>query len=215
MAANDLADLHSKLEIALRDTTNLTWSDAEIDTALTWAAARMWPRIAKRVRETKDLTTDEDQYTLTTVQEINRIDLIDGLAASTTALVLYPLSAGTWEYWGDNEVLGGTLYVNPRYASTGKSLRIHGWAPYDLVTNLPRERHAQLILAMATSTLAKRELARRYAFKEWQTVNQVQNISVSELIMMVNDAEAREAELFRQLKTWRRPVPAHVGNRTN
>ena len=185
--------------------------------AFVWCAGWItgWLKCHKQWHgKTKDLTTDEDQYSLTTVQEINRIDLIDGLAASTTALVIYPLPGGTWEWWGDNEVLGGTLYINPKYASTGRSLRVHGWAPYDLATNLPTYRHEQLILALARAELARRELARRYAFKEWQTVNQVQNVSINELVLMVNEADNEAQTLFRELKTWRRPVPAHVGNRS-
>lgn len=204
--ANDLATLETALALALRDASHVTWTQAENNALLGWAAASIWPKVAKRTREIVTLTDDTDQYTLTDVAEINRIDKLD-----EDDFIEQIIPGGTWEFWGDGESAGGTLYINPSYSETGKTLRVHGWAPYNLSTNLPADRHVPLILAIARAEACRREIARRANFKNWQTLNQVQNISVNELVLMVNEADAEAQRLSASLKTWRRPVPARVG----
>lgn len=204
--ANDLATLETALALALRDASHATWTQAENNSLLTWACAGIWPKVAKRNREAVTLVDDDDQYTLTTLAEINRVDVLDA-----EGVVERVMPGGTWEWWGDGETAGGTLFLNPNYAESGKTLRCHGFGPYDLVTNLPVDRHVPLILAKARAEACRREIARRMNFKNWQSLNQVQNISANELILMVNEADAEAQRLERSLKTWRRPVPARVG----
>lgn len=208
---NDQGTLNTALSTALRDPANATWGTEELDNLLTWATARMYPKVAKRLRESVNLTDDIDQYTLINLAEIDRVDLLDDLMTVSTAKLWYPLPGGTWEFWGDGESPGGTLYINPDYASTGKSLRIHGWAPYDLNENPPPDKYVPLILAMARAEAGRREIARRMNFTEWQVLNQVQNISVNELVQMVNEADFEARNLMAQVKTWRRPKPSRVG----
>lgn len=204
--ANDLAGLTTKLETALRDPSNATWAEAELQDLLTWSCASIWPKVARRIREIVTLADDDDQYTLSTLAEVNRVDLLD-----EDDLLEQVIPGGAWEFWGDGEGVGDTLYINPVYAFTGKTLRVHGYGPYDLVTNLPEDRHVPLILAKARVEAARREIARRQASKNWQTLNQVQNISVNELVLMVNEADAEAQRLEASIKTWRRPKPARVG----
>ena len=204
--ANDLGTLNTMLATSLRDPSNDTWDSDELDNLLTWACARIWPKVARRARESVTLVDDQEQYELSDLAEINRVDLLD-----SDGNLLRPLAGGTWEFWGDGEEVGGTLFINRRLADATNSLRVHGWAPYDLNENPPKDRHVQLVLALARAEACRREVARRVNFTDWQAVNQVQNISVNELVLMVNEADSEARLLFQELKTWRRPSPAHVG----
>jgi hypothetical protein len=204
--ANDLATLLGYLNTALRDTDNSTWGTTEKQNLLTWASASTWPRLASRTEEEVTLADDDSLYTLTTVAAIDRIDVID-----EDGKMLHSLPGGTWEFRGDGESVGGELYINPLYAREPHTLLVHGWAPYNLATTLPPDRHVPLILAIARAEACRREIARRAAFKNWMTLEQTQNISVNELVLMVNEADNEAMRLRTMLKTWRRPVPARVG----
>lgn len=203
--ANDLATLKGYLATKLRDTGHAVWADTELGNYLTWAAARMYPQVAKEVREVVTLVADQDQYTLTTLSDVVRVDIID---ADSPNAVVHHLMGGTWSWWRDTDDLGGTLYVNPGYASTDYKLRVHGYAPYDLVTNLPSDRYVQIILAMAAAEAVRVMMTDRAKFKQWDASNQSQNVSVNEFTQMVNEGDAEYRYLLSQGFTWRRPKPA-------
>ena len=205
--ANNLATLHSSLENKLRDTTNAVWNDTELDNYLTWACARMYPHVAKEVHESVTLVNAQDSYALTTVSDISRVDMVN--AASPNALVLH-LMGGTWT-WLPTGAVGGTLYLNPDFASTAYALRVRGYAPYDLATNLPLDRHVPTILAMAAAEAVRVMMTDRAKFKQWDALSQAQNISTNEFTQIVNEADAEYQTLMSQQKTWRRPKPAFRG----
>lgn len=204
--ANDLTTLKTKLGTALRDAAESVWDDTEKGDLLTWAAASLWPRLSKSVRETVTLADDDDQYTLSSVREASRVDLID-----EDGDLLFPVPAGAWELWGDSYQESPTLYINPRYASTGRTLRVHGYAPYDLSSNLPPDAFVPLVLAVARTEALRRMIGDRAKFEQWMAQNQTQNVSVNELVLMVNEADAEATRLMRNLKVWRKPVPGRVG----
>ncbi len=203
---NDLAALHADLEVALRDTTNQVWSDAELDTLLTYACSRLFPKIARRMTEAVTLVDDTEVYPLSDLIEVNRIDVLDD-----NGKLVYFVSSGSWEYRGDGVQPVGDLFLNSTYSHTGWSLLVHGWGRYDLVTHLPPYDYRSLIIALARAEATRREIARRANFKGWQAENQVQNISVNELVEMQHEATSEAMRLFGELKTRRRPVPAYVG----
>jgi hypothetical protein len=202
---NDLGTLNTALSTALRDPGNETWTTEELDDVLTWSCARTYPKIADRIREIVTLVADQSEYLLEHLSEIDRVDLLD-----SDAIRSYALPGGTWEFWGSGEERGGTLYINPAYASDGPTLRVHGWGPYDLNENTPPDRYVPWILAMARADAGRREIAKRMNATNWLTVNQVQNISVNELVQMVNEADFEARTLGAAAKTWRRPKPATV-----
>lgn len=207
--ANDAATMLGYLETKLRDTANAVWTEAELNLYLKWATARMYPHVAEEVRELVTLVDAQDQYTLTTVSDVVRVDLIN--AASPNELV-HHLMGGTWSWWPTGGgVLGGTLYLNPDYASTAYKLRVHGYGSYDLTTNLPPDVHVQTILAMAAAEAIRVMMTDRSKFKQWDALAQSQNISVNEFTQMVNEGDAEYQTLMAQHKTWRRPKPALRG----
>jgi hypothetical protein len=202
--ANDLSTLNSKLATALRDTGNKTWASAERDDLLNWACARTYPRVAKRVQEDVSLTDDVDHYTLTDVAEIDSIDWLD-----SDGKIVQSIPGGAWRWEGDGFSIGGTLRVADEYSITDWSFRVLGWAPYDLTTNLPPDIVVPWILAMARAEAGRREIDRRLQSGNWQSVNQVQNVSVNELVLLVNESDAEAERLRGHVRVWRRPRSAY------
>lgn len=203
--ANDLATLKTKLGSALRDDAEAVWDATEKGDLLTWAAASIWPKLSKSTRETVVLADDDDQYTLTSVREVSRVDLLDSDGA-----MMMSLPGGSWELWGDTHQDSPTLFISTRFAKTGWSLRVHGYAPYDLTVTYPPDAFVPLILATARAEALRRMVGDRAKFEQWMAENQTQNVTVNELVLLVNEADAERARLMREIKVWRKPVPGRV-----
>lgn len=202
---NNLATLSLQLSIKLRDTDHSVWNSTEKDDLVTWATDMLFQDRPRAVQEIVVLADNDDQYTLATVQDVFRIDILD-----SDDKMLMPLPRGTWELWGDSQSPSQTLYVNPRYAKTDWTLRVHGYAPYDLTTNFPPNREVPLILAEAAAEATRRVIHDRARFEQWAHSNQIANISVNELIQMANEFE-REAELLRnRLRIIHKPKPGRM-----
>lgn len=205
MATNDLADLKTKLATALRDSSNNVWSAAELGNLLTWATASLFPRVVRGI--TKEVASVDDQEVYdwpdTTMREISQIDWLD----SNDNMILR-LGGGSWETQGDVESGSGKLFINRVYSDGSHSFRVHGYGVYDLTTNLPPDRYIPLILARARAEAYRRALGDRSKFQKWQALNQTQNVSVNEMIQMVNEADNEAERLGRMAFTWRKPKPA-------
>ena len=205
--SNNLATLNTALGLKLRDAAGAVWATGERDTLLTWACARLYPRLARTLQETVTLVDDQDSYTLTTVSDISRVDMIDPNSTPANRLVMQ-MNGGTWEYWGDRETVGGTLYLNPQFASASYNLRVHGYAPYDLTSHYPPDRFVSAIIGMAAAEAIRRMMTDRAKYKQWDALSQEQNISVNEFIGLVNEGDAEYSRLLGEARTWRRPKPA-------
>ena len=202
--ANNLATLRTQLSLKLRDATNATWSTGELDDILTQRAAQLWPRVG--VNLTTDFTTipyQESNSLPATFRSVHRVDVLD-----VTGLMEYTMPAGTWELRGTPGAY--TLFVNRNYVLSGKTMRVFGYGVYDLVTTLPDDRFVPLILAQSASEALRRLIPDRAQFKKWLTRNQEQNVSVNELILMVNEADAEAEKLYQRAWTWKKPVPGRV-----
>jgi hypothetical protein len=204
MATNDLADLKTKLGTALRDTSNQVWTASELGDLLTWSAASLYPRLAIPTMSTLASVDDTETYDLPAgVREISAIDWID-----ENGKMVMRLMGGTWEIQGDPLSDAATLFINRIYSDGSHSFLLHGYKEYDLVTNLPPDRYVPLVMARARAEAYRRALGDRAKFQQWQALNQTQNISVNEMIQMVNDAEMAEQRLEKSAFTWRKPKPA-------
>lgn len=201
--ANDLATLRAELRLKIRDTdaTAYTWSNDELDDILRRATSALYPSITREIEA--DLTIVEDAETYSLPATMRMVSSIDLLQTSGWQMVMR-LPAGTWE------TRNGTIYLNRTYSQSGHTFRVHGYGEYDLVTNLPEDRFVPLILARATAEALRRLIPDRAQFKKWLTRNQEQNISVNELVLMINDADQEVQRLEGRLHTWKRPVPGRV-----
>lgn len=199
-------DLGPKLETALRDTTNSVWGATEIDDILAIALDETNRVRPMSVRDTIALIDDDDTYVLTNVYEVFRVDLLD----SNDKLVM-PMPQGTWEVWGDNQTAGQTLYINPRYARDGYSLRVHGYAPYTYSgsTNPPTQVQAA-ILALARAEALRRVATERSRFEQYATANPRSDTSVNELLMQISEAEAEAQRLLSNIRIIKKPTAGKV-----
>lgn len=194
-------DLKPTLETALSDTSNAVWPEAELDTILQYALDQVNLVRQRQVRDTIDLVADQDTYTLTNVYSVTRVDLLD-----SDSKVVRTLAHGTWEVWGDNLSSGQTLYINPDFAKATYKLRVHGYGPYDFTTNTPDSMTQAAIVSLARAEALRRVMNDRARFRQWATSNPRSDSSVSELIGMLNEADAEGQRLLRSIRLIKRPT---------
>ena len=209
--ANDLPTLRQRLATQLRDETDVTWPTEEKDYLIGLAVRNLSPRIMRALDPegascTQALTSADYIYALNTaIIHLARVDWIDSSGNERG-----PLTPGTWEVMGDPAEGTGKIHVSPTIVEAGGTLRYHAWGRYDTVTNLIPDDHVPLVLAEARHEAYRRIGADRERFKQWINKNQVQNVSLNELLQLVSDAR-READDQRAVrKTWTKPVPARV-----
>lgn len=194
-------DLGPKLETALSDTSNQIWSATEIDEILTYALDQVNLQRQRMVRDTITIIADQDTYTLTNVYSVVRVDLLD----ENNKLVRV-LSNGSWEVWGDNNSQGQTLYINPIYAKTPYKLRVHGYGPYDFTTNTPDSMTQAAIVAIARAEALRRLASDRARFRQWAQSNPRGDMSVNEVVQIINEADAEARRLLNSIRLIKRPT---------
>lgn len=194
-------NLKPELATALRDPSNAVWTSAELDDILDMALQQVNMVRQRQVRDTVNLVSNQDTYTLTNVYTVVRVDLLD--QDSKLVRILGP---GTWEVWGDNVSLGQTLYINPRFAIEPYKLRVHGYGPYDFTTNTPDQITQAAILAVARAEALRRMASDRSRFEQFATSNPRTDTSVNELLQLINEADSEGKNLLRQIKLIKRPT---------
>lgn len=207
--ANDTATLRGYLATQLRDTAFATWTSAEMTNLIDWALNSLWPRYSRALDPTTTTVTtvaNTYYYSLPTgVRAVSRIDRVSGTED------FGPVSGRSWELVGDVMNGSGKLHVGPIFNATDV-LRLHGYGVYDGATNLIPDYFIPLVLAKARAEAYRRMSGDRAQFKAWLSRNQVQNMSVNELILMINEADAEAQQLEARIaKTWQRPVSGRVG----
>lgn len=208
--SNDLATLSSKLATALRDTTHETWNSTELDDLVTWAVAGLYPRYARVLDPTTaTLTLVAGTYFYALPAGVVEVSAVDHYSGTTE---YGPLDDQAWAVAGDLESGAGQLRVAPIFAESANTLRLYGYGKYDVTTNLIPDDLVPLVIARARGEAYRRMGADRANFLQWQTSEQNQNISVNELVLLINEADADANQLASRIpRTWRRPVPGRLG----
>jgi len=213
--ANALEDMRARLRTQLADTEDEVWDAGEKDDLLTWAVRRLNQRINRPLdpdASTQKITLVASTYFYAIdsgITHISRVDLLD-TASNEMGEVL------GWEVTGD--LIAGTakLRVATAIVANLGTLRILGYGRYTLPatgaaqTSAIPDDYVQLVLSMARGEALRRMLADRYKFEQWQVHNQVQNVSINELLQMVNEADAQAADEWSSLKVWQVPVVARI-----
>lgn len=215
--ANDLATLNGYLDTALKDTGDTVWGASEKNNLIDWAVASLWPRYSRPLDPTATTITfqaDTYYYSLPgNVRSVSRIDLLD-----SDGNEYGPAHGRAWEVVGDllsdGEMYTGKLHIAPQYVSAlgGGTARIHGYGVYDTTSYYIPDIYVSLVLAKARAEAYRRLAASREQFKVWLARNQSQNVSVNELLQMINeaDSEVRRLELTIP-RVWQKPVPGRQG----
>lgn len=118
------------------------------------------------------------------------------------------LDGQSWEVLGNTEDDNALLYVAPIIVEQGGILRLHAHNQYDTTANYIPERLVPLVIARARAEAYRRLAADRQKFKAWLSRNQEQNVTINELLQMINEADNEALVLDRGQKSWQKPVPA-------
>lgn len=207
--ANDQATLRGYLQSAVRDSSNETWTTTEMNNAIDRAVRNLWPRVVRPVARSAceiEMVTETYYYNLPT--GVLAIDVIVGYDSG--GVPLGALQSGTWEIVGD--VLGGSgqLHVHPAIVDGGLYDTLYGspaYGRYDTSSNLIPDDYIELVVARAATSLLHALKADRARFLQWQNTDQNQNVSLNEMLELINNAEQRERELSGRTFSWRKPRP--------
>lgn len=217
MANNDQADLRGKLETQIGETHDATgpnreiWTTSELNYLVDQAVESLYPRFSRPLdSETTTITLVDDTlyYALPTgVRAVSRLDLFD---ANSSMVQVIP--GRSWEVTGDPLGGAGRIFISDAFATTNYTARLSGYGAYDTATNLIPDLYASLVLARARAEAYRRVGADRARFTAWLARNQSQNVSVNELLQLINEAdnEARQLEA-RIPKVFQKPVSAYTG----
>lgn len=211
--ANDIETMRDRLRDKLRDADDSVWSAGEKDEILQWAVRRLAQRVMRPLDPetyTVTLVSETYYYTLSAdVINLSRVDLVDSNGDD-----FGPVEG--WELVSDFHSGLGKLHVSPNVVEQGGTLHLHGYGRYVLVaeesdqTAAIRDDHVPLVLDIAAAEAYARIVADRVRFKQWQNVNQVQNVSVTELLQMVDQAERSRDDEWLTFRTWQKPVPGRI-----
>lgn len=212
--SNDTATLRGKLTTALRDTdagdSTDVWSQTEKNDLLTYALASLYPHLSRELdasATTVTLVSGTYYYSLPAgVMAVSRVDWVD-----TDSNELGPIGPGSWELVGAPILGTGKIHVSPVIADQGGTLRLVGYGRFDLTANYIPDDYVLLLLAVARAEAYRRLAGDRVKYEKWLAKNQTQNVTVNELILFTNEADAEAQRLKRELRVWQKPVPARVG----
>jgi hypothetical protein len=208
--SNNLATLNVKLATALRDSDYATWATGEIDDLLTYGLAFLFPHLSREIAPSSaeiTLVTDTFFYNLPSgVMHVSRVDWVD-----TDDNEHGPVGGGSWEVVGSPILGTGQLHISPVIANQGGTLRLLSYGRFDLTTNLIPDDYVSYLLAVSRAEAYRRMAGSRARFEAWQAANQKQNVTVNELILLINEADAEAERLRRHIRVWHKPVPGRVG----
>ncbi len=219
--ANTLATLTWRLAEMLNDDGRSdadsaafkTWQSSELDSILTGVVLNLYPRYARALDPATYsfvLAASTYFYAIPTgVVDVNRLDRVqsDGVEAG-------PLFGGAWEETGDLNDGTFKLHLGPGIVDSfvGDTVRINGYGSYDVSTHPVPNDILPLVLAQARAEAYRRITGDRVRFQQWLSRNQVQNVSVNELLQFVREATAEAARLENATsRTIMKPVQARIG----
>jgi hypothetical protein len=213
--ANALEDMRARLRTQLADTEDEVWDAGEKDDLLTWAVRRLNQRVIRALdpdASAQKITLVADTYFYAIdsgITQVSRVDLIDTNSNEVGEIL-------GWEVTGDLVAGTAKMHVSPRIVDQLGTLRITGYGRYTLPatgssqTAAIPDDYVTLVLAMARGEALRRMVSNRAQFKQWQVHNQVENISVNELLSMVSEADGHSDDEWAAIKVWQKPVEARI-----
>jgi hypothetical protein len=208
--ANTLAVLNGKLATQVRDTAYATWLTGEIDDLINWSVGQLWPRCARAIAPANasiTLVAGTTNYSLPTgVLAVSRAYWFN--AAGTE---VGPIAGRSWEITGDPLTGAGYLHIAAPLTQGAGTLKLMAYGRYDTTTNLIPDEFVPLVLARARAEAYRRMGADRVKFKDWLARNQSQNMSINELVELINEADREVVRLEAQHKVWQHPVSGRTG----
>lgn len=180
--------LNSELGLAT-DGDNAWGTTGDRNAFIQRAIAKLWPRVARLTRETVTTLTNIQDYTLTTIVDAERLEVIDpGSAGIINSRIK------SWQLYADET---GDPPVQrlliPAGLSSGLSIRVIGYVPYLIPANgaascdIP-PRLEWLVIAGARVE-AYRAMVNKYAnFERFQNENRQNALSAADVLELLRQA---------------------------
>jgi hypothetical protein len=212
-----LEAVRDELESALYDSSNETWSTTELDYFLQRAVTRL------ALRAPKPVATDATVATITLVSGTyyysidSSIIQVDAVMYENSDEDLIGYMKAGWEISGDLWAGTAKLHVSPTTVEQGGKLYLRGHQKYTLTaaagdqTNAVTVEHVPYIISAARVSAYDQLLSDRARFRQWQNQNQLQNVSINELLQMRAEAEDQRDYEWSIVKRWQRPTIGRIG----
>lgn len=208
--ANDAATLRGYVESALQDTSNATWSDADIDSLVVRAVASLYPRVVKWIPADDSgvddlLVAGTYFYSVPSpLVNVSRLQLVSSDGEERGDLA-------AWRVTGSFMDDTAKVQIDPSIVdgNDGATIRFEGFARYTLTSpyQIPDD-YVAYVVAHAKAAAYSWMLSQRARFKQWANSDQTLNISVNELLGLQSQAD-REVEMHKsRIFTWRKPLRA-------
>lgn len=157
---------------------------AQRNYAITEAFRRIWPRMARLTDETITVVLDETEYTLSTLRQVEYLELRNEDDAFVTRL-------NDWRVWTEDTT---TRLLLPFAVDTRLSLVAVGWAQYTIpdsgseTSTLPAD--LEWIIVQGARALCFRRLLNRFAtYERHENENRKTFLTVEQIIAMEREAE--------------------------
>lgn len=157
---------------------------AQRNYAITEAFRRIWPRMARLTDETITVVLDETEYTLSTLRQVEYLELRNEDDAFVTRL-------NDWRVWTEDTT---TQLLLPFAVDTRLSLVAVGWAQYTIpssgssTSTLPADLE-WIIVQGARALLFRRLLNRFVTYERHENENRKTFLTVEQIIAMEREAE--------------------------
>lgn len=181
--------LNSELGLTV-DTDNSFGTTAERNAFLQRAFAKLWPRMGRLTRETVTTVANQQEYTLTTVHDVERIEVLDPATGT-----LRGDRVRSWQVYVDEAADPPTIrFLIPAGMTGGLTLYLIGYAPYTIpatgatACNLPpRLEH---VLAAGARVEAYRAKANSFAATErFANENRANALSAADVMELLRQAQ--------------------------
>ncbi len=154
------------------------------------AFAKLWPRMGRLTRETLVTVTDQQEYTLSTLYDIERIEVVD-----PTTGTLISDRVRSWQLYVDEAADPPTIrLLLPANMTANLTLRLIGYAPYTIPANgtascnlPPRLEHVVLAGARVEAYRAK---ANQFAnFERHQNENRQNALAPADVLELLRQSQ--------------------------
>lgn len=113
-------------ELGLTSDSDTTWGSTTLRNAwITRAIAKLWPQVGRLTRETLTTTTDTQDYTLTSIVDVERLEVMD---ETTPTLVASRIRS--WQHYMDEAADPPTNRLTIPNLQSGRTVRVIGYVPY-------------------------------------------------------------------------------------
>ena len=189
---DELRTLGLNTELGLTADADATFgTTAQRNGFITRALAKLWPSMGRLRRENVTITLDVQDYTLTTVWDVERVEV---MSLTTTTLVDDKIRS--WSAWLDEAADPAVCTIHVQRMQTARILRVTGYTPYksefasgSTASDIPaRLEH---VVMSGARVEAFRWMMTRYAnYEGFNNENRANSLSPADVI-----------ELLRQAKT--------------